>query len=68
MRAAGHYVTVLLDPHSYDSVIEDVVSLDFTRYASVIIDRVFGLQLPQHHDLVKEKALVKQYVLIVTLV
>uniref|UniRef100_A0A667YXE6 Prostacyclin synthase n=1 Tax=Myripristis murdjan TaxID=586833 RepID=A0A667YXE6_9TELE len=43
---AGHYVTVLLDPNSYDSVLYDTKSLDFTRYKNQIIKRVFSLQLP----------------------
>uniref|UniRef100_A0A672IQ35 Prostacyclin synthase n=1 Tax=Salarias fasciatus TaxID=181472 RepID=A0A672IQ35_SALFA len=32
VRAAGRYVTVLLDPHSYDAVLGDSECLDFTRY------------------------------------
>uniref|UniRef100_A0A667YR65 Prostacyclin synthase n=1 Tax=Myripristis murdjan TaxID=586833 RepID=A0A667YR65_9TELE len=39
---AGHYVTVLLDPNSYDSVLYDTKSLDFTRYKNQIIKRVFN--------------------------
>uniref|UniRef100_A0A8C8LWB7 Prostacyclin synthase n=1 Tax=Oncorhynchus tshawytscha TaxID=74940 RepID=A0A8C8LWB7_ONCTS len=61
VRVAGRYVTVLLDPSSYDAVIEDSVSLDFTRYAQVLMDRIFSLQLP-HHNPAVEKALTKQYV------
>lgn len=48
VRAAGRYVTVLLDPHSYDEVIGDTESLDFNRYAQVLMQRIFHLQLPQH--------------------
>ena len=58
---AGRYVTVLLDPSSYDAVIEDSVSLDFTRYAQVLMDRIFSLRLP-HHNPAVEKAMMKQYV------
>lgn len=58
---AGRYVTVLLDPSSYDAVIEDSVSLDFTRYAQVLMDRIFSLRIP-HHNPAVEKALTKQYV------
>ncbi|XP_041836445.1 prostacyclin synthase-like [Melanotaenia boesemani] len=46
VRAAGRYVTLLLDPHSYDAVISDSDSLDFTRYAQVLMERIFNLQLP----------------------
>uniref|UniRef100_A0A8C8LLH6 Prostacyclin synthase n=1 Tax=Oncorhynchus tshawytscha TaxID=74940 RepID=A0A8C8LLH6_ONCTS len=61
VRVAGRYVTVLLDPSSYDAVIEDSVSLDFTRYAQVLMDRIFSLRLP-HHNPAVEKAMMKQYV------
>ncbi|XP_029907045.1 prostacyclin synthase [Myripristis murdjan] len=60
VRVAGRYVTVLLDPHSYDAVIDDPVSLDFTRYAQVLMDRIFNLQLP-HHQGAKAKAMMKQH-------
>lgn len=60
VRAAGRYVTVLLDPHSYDAVINDPVSLDFTRYAQVLMDRIFNLQLP-HHQAGKAKSMMKQH-------
>ncbi|XP_038552927.1 prostacyclin synthase-like [Micropterus salmoides] len=60
VRAAGRYVTVLLDPHSYDTVINDSDSLDFTRYAQVLMERIFNLQLP-HHQLAKAKAMMKKH-------
>ena len=50
VRVAGRYVTVLLDPHSYDEVIKDPVSLDFTRYAQVLMERIFNLRLPGHNQ------------------
>ncbi|KAM9860348.1 prostacyclin synthase-like isoform 2-T2 [Aulostomus maculatus] len=59
VRVAGHYVTVLLDPHSYNSVINDSGSLDFTRYAQVLMDRIFSLRLPYHRPEIA-KALMKQ--------
>lgn len=61
MRVAGLYVTVLLDPHSYDAVLQDSGSLDFSRYARVLMDRIFKLRLPSHNPAV-EKAIMKQYV------
>ncbi|XP_040890709.1 prostacyclin synthase-like [Toxotes jaculatrix] len=60
VRAAGHYVTVLLDPHSYDEVINDSDSLDFTRYAQVLMERIFNLRLP-HHQPNKAKAMMKKH-------
>ncbi|KAM4613000.1 prostacyclin synthase-like [Polymixia lowei] len=60
VRVAGRYVTVLLDPHSYDAVIEDPVSLDFTRYAQVLMERIFSLRLP-HHKPAQAKAMMKQH-------
>ncbi|GAA6215802.1 prostacyclin synthase [Lates japonicus] len=60
VRAAGCYVTVLLDPHSYDAVINDSDSLDFTRYAQVLMERIFNLRLPHHHQ-DKAKAMMKKY-------
>lgn len=61
VRVAGRYVTVLLDPHSYDQVIHDPESLDFTRYARVLMDRIFNLRLP-HQQPERSKALMKKYV------
>lgn len=66
MRVAGRYVTVLLDPHSYDTVINDSDSLDFTRYAEVLMDRIFDLRLP-HHQTAKVNALMKKYAPLVLL-
>lgn len=46
VRVAGHYVTVLLDPNSFDAVTSDTVSLDFTRTRNQLLKRIFGLQMP----------------------
>ncbi|XP_047437949.1 prostacyclin synthase [Mugil cephalus] len=46
VRVAGLYVTMLLDPHSFDSVLHDTVSLDFSRIRGQLIKKVFSLQLP----------------------
>ncbi|AWP02694.1 putative prostacyclin synthase-like [Scophthalmus maximus] len=43
---AGHYVTVLLDPKSFDAVINDTEFLDFTRNRNQLLKRIFSLQLP----------------------
>ncbi|XP_061584509.1 prostacyclin synthase [Cololabis saira] len=45
VRVAGQYMTVLLDPNSFDSVLNDTTCLDFTRIRGILIERVFGLQL-----------------------
>ncbi|XP_034388122.1 prostacyclin synthase-like isoform X2 [Cyclopterus lumpus] len=60
VRVAGRYVTVLLDPHSYDTVIKDSDSLDFNRYAQVLMERIFNLRLPCHQA-VKAKAIMKKH-------
>uniref|UniRef100_A0A8B9LIH4 Prostacyclin synthase n=1 Tax=Astyanax mexicanus TaxID=7994 RepID=A0A8B9LIH4_ASTMX len=60
VRVAGRYVTVLLDPHSYDSVLQDTTSLDFTHYAQVLMDRIFNLRLPNHKP-DSEKAIMKRH-------
>lgn len=59
MRAAGRYTTVLLDPHSYDEVIGDPDALDFNRYAQVLMQRIFHLQLP-HHRAARVKDVMKR--------
>ncbi|CAL8338827.1 unnamed protein product [Merluccius merluccius] len=60
VRVAGRYVTILLDPHSYDEVIKDPLSLDFTRYAQVLMDRIFQLRLPGHKP-AKAKDVMKKH-------
>ncbi|XP_023270013.1 prostacyclin synthase [Seriola lalandi dorsalis] len=60
VRAAGRYVTVLLDPHSYDEAIKDSECLDFTRYAQVLMERIFNLRLP-HHQPHKAKAMMTKH-------
>jgi len=59
VRVAGRYVTVLLDPHAYDAVVKDPESLDFSRYAEVLMERIFKLRLPGHKS-AKAKALMKK--------
>uniref|UniRef100_A0A9J7XG47 Prostacyclin synthase n=1 Tax=Cyprinus carpio carpio TaxID=630221 RepID=A0A9J7XG47_CYPCA len=49
VRAAGQYITVLLDSNCYDAVLSDVVSLDQTSYAQVLMKRIFSLDLPNHN-------------------
>ncbi|TMS18997.1 Prostacyclin synthase [Larimichthys crocea] len=43
-------------------VINDSDSLDFTRYAQVLMERIFNLQLP-HHQPAKAKAMMKKHFL-----
>lgn len=49
VRAAGQYITVLLDSNCYDAVLSDVVSLDQTGYAQILMKRIFNLDLPNHN-------------------
>ncbi|XP_051931560.1 prostacyclin synthase-like [Hippocampus zosterae] len=62
VRVVGRYVTVLLDPHAYDCVINDSDSLDFQGYADVLMERIFMLRLP-HHQPAHTKALMKRHFL-----
>ncbi|KAG8519606.1 Prostacyclin synthase [Galemys pyrenaicus] len=55
----GKYVTVLLDPHSYDNVVwEPRAKLDFHTYAVFLMERIFDVQLP-HYNPGDEKAKMK---------
>ncbi|XP_047394530.1 prostacyclin synthase [Sciurus carolinensis] len=52
----GRYVTVLLDPHSYEAVAWEPRSrLDFHAYAVFLMERMFDVQLP-HYSPSEEKA------------
>ncbi|KAK7916705.1 hypothetical protein WMY93_012466 [Mugilogobius chulae] len=62
VRVAGRYVTVLLDPFAYDTVLNDKNCLDFSQYAATLMDRIFQLQLP-HHMQNKSKTIMKQHFL-----
>ncbi|XP_046882306.1 prostacyclin synthase-like isoform X2 [Hypomesus transpacificus] len=59
VRVAGRYVTVLLDPHSYDEVLQDNKCLDFSRYAQILMERIFSLRLP-HYNPAKDRAMMGQ--------
>ncbi|XP_077191706.1 prostacyclin synthase [Paroedura picta] len=49
VRAAGKFVTVLLDPRSYDAVLwESRSKLDFGQYARLLMDRMFDVRLPDY--------------------
>ncbi|KAL0594808.1 Prostacyclin synthase [Plecturocebus cupreus] len=55
----GRYVTVLLDPHSYDAVVwEPSTRFDFHAYAIFLMERIFDVQLP-HYSPSDEKARMK---------
>ncbi|KAM3877725.1 prostacyclin synthase [Diretmus argenteus] len=60
VRVAGHYITVLLDPNSYDSVLYDSVLLDFTRYRNRLRKNIFSLQLPNTNS-TAERAWMQQH-------
>ncbi|KPP69151.1 prostacyclin synthase-like [Scleropages formosus] len=61
VRVAGRYVTVLLDPHSYDDVLHNSTSLDFSRYAQVLMERIFHLRLPQYNPAAERAAMHKHF-------
>lgn len=46
VRVAGLYVTVLLDPNSFDAVLSDTDFLDFSRSRNQLLKRIFGVELP----------------------
>uniref|UniRef100_A0A8C4NA98 Prostacyclin synthase n=1 Tax=Equus asinus TaxID=9793 RepID=A0A8C4NA98_EQUAS len=55
----GRHVTVLLDPHSYETVVwEPRSKLDFHAYAVFLMERIFDVQLP-HYNPSDEKAKMK---------
>ncbi|KAG7267008.1 hypothetical protein CRUP_028255 [Coryphaenoides rupestris] len=60
VRMAGKYITVLLDPHSYDAVLYDTVSLDFSGIRGPLLKRVFSLVLPSHNP-DRERAWMEQH-------
>ncbi|XP_048879252.1 prostacyclin synthase-like [Brienomyrus brachyistius] len=54
--------TLLTSRHlnSYDAVLQNSASLDFSRYAKVLMERIFLLRLPQY-DPVTERAAMNQH-------
>ncbi|KAK1157857.1 prostacyclin synthase-like [Acipenser oxyrinchus oxyrinchus] len=59
VRVAGRYVTVLLDPKSYDAVIKESGSkFNFSKYACLLMERIFNLRLPDYEPNT-EKAMMK---------
>lgn len=46
VRVAGQYVTVVLDANSFDSVLNDAVSLDFIKSKNQLLEKIFFLTLP----------------------
>ncbi|XP_054836424.1 prostacyclin synthase [Eublepharis macularius] len=49
IKAAGKFITFLLDPRSYDAVLwESRCKLDFGQYARLLMDRMFDVQLPDY--------------------
>ncbi|KAM5135106.1 prostacyclin synthase [Mantella aurantiaca] len=55
---AGKFVTVLLDPFSYDRIVwESSNKLDFGKYAKILMERMFNVTLPDHDPTVQKAAL-----------
>ncbi|XP_019395103.1 PREDICTED: prostacyclin synthase [Crocodylus porosus] len=47
IRVAGKFITILLDPCSYDAVLwESNSKLDFGKYARILMERMFDVKLP----------------------
>lgn len=61
VRVAGRYVTVLLDPNSYDAVLNDTSSLDFTGYKHLLMQRIFSLKLPTHRPDLERHCMKKHF-------
>ncbi|XP_029468583.1 prostacyclin synthase isoform X2 [Rhinatrema bivittatum] len=59
VHVAGRFITVLLDPHSYDAVVyESSRKLDFNKFARFLMKRMFDVNLPAY-DPATEKAMMK---------
>ncbi|XP_032620509.1 prostacyclin synthase isoform X1 [Chelonoidis abingdonii] len=59
IQVAGKFITILLDPHSYDSMLwESSCQLDFSKYAHLLMDRMFDVKLPDY-DPNKEKVMLR---------
>lgn len=59
VKVAGKFVTILLDPHSYEVVLwESCAKLDFGQYARILMKRMFDVTLP-NYDSNKEKAMLR---------
>ncbi|XP_044841744.1 prostacyclin synthase [Mauremys mutica] len=59
IQVAGKFITILLDPHSYDSVLwESSCQLDFSKYARLLMDRMFDVKLPDY-DPNEEKVILR---------
>ncbi|XP_077109419.1 prostacyclin synthase [Ranitomeya variabilis] len=58
IKVAGKFVTVLLDPHSYDGVLmESPDKLDFGKYARILMERMFDVRLPDYDPAMERKML-----------
>ncbi|XP_067410368.1 prostacyclin synthase [Emydura macquarii macquarii] len=59
IQVAGKRITILLDPHSYDSVLwESSCKLDFSKFARLLMDRMFDVKLPDY-DFNEEKVMLR---------
>uniref|UniRef100_A0A3Q3X4V7 Prostacyclin synthase n=1 Tax=Mola mola TaxID=94237 RepID=A0A3Q3X4V7_MOLML len=61
VRIAGHYVTVLLDPNSFDEVLNDTVFMDFANNKEQLLKRIFLLQLPSVTTAAERKWMQQQF-------
>ncbi|KAM3921525.1 prostacyclin synthase [Leptodactylus fuscus] len=61
VQVAGRFMTVLLDPHSYDGVLlESSEKLDFGKYAEILMERMFDVHLPDR-DAAAERRILKMH-------
>ncbi|KAG8131738.1 hypothetical protein E2320_009646 [Naja naja] len=59
VQVAGKFITVLLDPLSYEVVLwESCAKLDFGQYARILMKRMFDVTLP-NYDSNEEKAMLR---------
>ncbi|XP_054877218.1 prostacyclin synthase [Poeciliopsis prolifica] len=62
VRVAGIYVTVLLDPNSFDGVLnDDTNSFDFSKRRSQLLKKIFNLQLPGDYPASERKWMEKHF-------
>ncbi|XP_027859787.1 prostacyclin synthase [Xiphophorus couchianus] len=56
VRVAGIYVTMLLDPNSFDGVLnDDTNSFDFSNRRGQLLKKIFNLQLPGYYPASERK-------------
>ncbi|XP_069810062.1 prostacyclin synthase isoform X2 [Dendropsophus ebraccatus] len=58
VQVAGRYLTVLLDPLSYDIILLDSShKLDFGKYAKILMEKMFDVRFPEHDPAAERRRL-----------